>query len=145
MSRPVSPLFVAGTLVAMTLTGHAGSAQTPDLLADPAVRVLVEKVLIADLMLGSCDGLVASEEGRDEVAALADELARRAGYTPEEAAARLGSPTVRPEVEAGARRRLATLGATPEDPSSVCAAALRVVGRDGVLGRLLLLAPGETE
>lgn len=145
MSRPVSSFVVAGALAAITLTGHPGSAQTPDLLADPAVRVLVEEVLIADLMLGSCDALVASEEGRAEVKAVADELARRAGYTPEEAAARLGSPTVRPEVEAGARRRLATLGATPEDPSAVCAAALRVVGREGVLGRLLLAAPEETQ
>jgi len=112
-------------------------AQTADLLSDPAVRLLVEEVLIADLMLRSCEGLIASEEGRAQVQMIADDLARRAGYTPESAAARLAEPSVRAEVEAGARRRLSMMGARPEDPEAVCAVASRLPGRDGVLGALL--------
>lgn len=139
-------LIVGGVLSAsLLIVGQPASPQTPDLLSDRSVRILVEDVLIADLMLRSCDGLIASEAGRAEVQLIADDLARRAGYTPEAAAARLAQPDVQAEVEAGARRRLAMMGARPEDPEAVCAAASRAIGGDGVLGALLSLPAPETE
>jgi hypothetical protein len=127
----------ASLLASLFLGAQPAVAQTADLLSDRNVRVLVEEVLIADLILRSCQGVIASERGREEVQDIADGLARRAGYSPEDAAARLAQPEVRAEVEAGARRRLAMMGARPEDPAAVCAVASRVIGGDGVLGALL--------
>lgn len=133
---------VTGSLLSV---GSPATAQRADLLADPAVRLLVEEVLIADLMLRSCEGLAFSEEGRGEVQGVADALARDAGYTPEEAAEHLSDPRSREQLEAGARRRLAMMGARPEDPEAVCSAASRALGRGGVLGTLLTATSPENE
>lgn len=145
MRRAPHPFFWAVPSALLMTLGQPASSQAPDLLADRSVRLLVEEVLIADLMLRSCEGLIASEGGVAEVQAIADELARRAGYTPEEAAARLEEPAARAEIEAGARRRLTMMGARPEDPDAVCAVASRVIGGGGVLGALLSLPGPETE
>jgi hypothetical protein len=145
MRRDLQQRFASAVLGAGVCFGAGASAQQADLLSDPAVRVLVEEVLIADLMLSVCEDLIASEEGREEVQAIADQLALEAGYTPQGAMERLSQPDVRAELEAGARRRLAMMGARPEDAEAVCAVASRVSGRGGVLDALLADPAASTE
>lgn len=138
--------FAALALTAVgMLFGPGVSAQQSDLLSDPAVRILIEEVLIADLMLNSCEGVIASEEGRSEVQAIADQLALDAGYTPQSAIDHLSQPSVRADLEAGARRRLAMMSVRPDDTEMVCAVASRGSDLGGVLGTLLTVLPRTNE
>lgn len=130
--------MIAAPLLALLVLPAAGQG---DLLSDLAAMTLVEEALIADLMLRSCAGVVGSEEGAAEVRRTADELARRSGYSPESAAERLSRPDALTRVEAGARERLARMGARPEDTGALCAVARRVAGGPGVLGSLIRTAP----
>lgn len=140
MSRPSdrrSALLMTPFLLALS----APAVAQGDLLSDRVVRTLVEEVLIADLILRSCDGVEGSDEGATEVQRIADELARRSGYSPEEAAAHLTRPDRLSRIEAGARQRLAMMGARPEDKGALCAVARRAAGGPGVLGALIRTPP----
>lgn len=139
MSRP-SPRRAAALLAPLLLLPAPAGAQG-DLLSDRVVMTLVEEVLIADLMLRSCEGVEGSDEGAAEVQRIADELARRSGHSPETAAALLSRPDALSRIEADARRRLLMMGARPEDAGALCAVARRVAGGPGVLGALIRTAP----
>ena len=136
-------------LIACAVSSHLllwspALGQGADLYSDRTVQALVEETLIADLMLRSCPWLTFSETGRAELEIVADELASRAGHSPESAAAQLSSPQTRERVRAGALRRLALMGAQPDDAGAICALADRLVGGPGVIGALLVRGP-ETE
>jgi len=122
----------------MLIGASSANAQRADLFQDPAVMELVEEALIADLMARSCERVRGSEDGVAAMTERADNLARAAGYEPDEAYAFFSTPENLPRVEAGATSRLARMGARPDDLTSLCRLAQSVAGRGGVLGALLL-------
>ncbi len=136
MRRPSALL-----LTPLFLILSAPAVAQEDLLSDRVVMTLLEEVLIADLMLRSCEGVEGSDEGAAEVQRIADELARRSGHSPETAAALLSRPDALSRIEANARRRLIMMGARPEDTGAICAVARRVAGGPGILGALIRVAP----
>lgn len=124
-------------LAPLLLLSPPPAAAQAGLLSDPVVMTLVEEVLISDLMLRTCAEIRPSEEGLREVERIADDLARRAGHTPESAAEVLSGPEAIARAEAGAQRRLAMMGARPDETDAICAVALRAVDAPGVIGALL--------
>ena len=95
MNMWIRSVFAVSAFSLTGLSPPPATAQGADLLSDPTVIALAEEALIADLMLRSCAGIVGSDTGAAEVRALADELARQFGHTPETAAARLSRAAAR--------------------------------------------------
>lgn len=141
MNMWIRSVFAVSAFSLTGLSPPPATAQGADLLSDPTVIALAEEALIADLMLRSCAGIVGSDTGAAEVRALADELARQFGHTPETAAARLSQPDSLKRIEQGARQRLAMMGARPEDLGALCALARQAASGPGLIGAALDPSP----